>query len=194
MKFLGIRLDSHTLGNLIKNVSPALAFTPLGLAGAGAAAALGGKLRGESTGQAIRSGLSNAAIGGGVRLGAGVLKGAKLALDSGASFGDTLGAVKGELGQEAMDRFRPVGSFLKNNARTIADVGTAGEHVYDRMLENNAVNDAQRRYRALQPLRDQAMADLMQPTPNVDTAALFADPGNPQGRYRRVNVGSAGRY
>lgn len=76
LKKIGVRIDSHTLGNLVKNVSPALAFTPVGVIGAGLAGAVGGKLRGESTGQALKSGVSNAAIGGTAKLASGAIKGA----------------------------------------------------------------------------------------------------------------------
>lgn len=76
LKKAGIRIDSHTFGNLLKNVAPALAFTPVGVIGAGIAGAVGGKLRGESTGQALKSGVSNAAIGGTAKLASGAIRGA----------------------------------------------------------------------------------------------------------------------
>lgn len=84
------------------------------------------------------------------------------------------------------------GKFFKNNAKTIADYGSIGERVYDRMQENKVAGQAQDRYRSLQPLRDQAMATLMAPTPS--TAGIFSDPGTSEGRYRSVSVGSRGRY
>lgn len=88
LKKAGIRLDSHTLGNLIKNVSPALAFTPVGALGAGLAAAGGGLLRGESVGQAAASGLKNAAIGGTAKAATGLVRGA---LQQGASSASAIG-------------------------------------------------------------------------------------------------------
>jgi hypothetical protein len=62
-----IRFDSHTLGNLVKNVSPALAFTPLGLAGTAGASFLGDLGRGKNVGQAALGAAGNVAIGAGAR-------------------------------------------------------------------------------------------------------------------------------
>lgn len=63
-----IRFDKHTLGNVLKNVSPALAFTPLGLAGTAAAAGLGEIGRGKhGLGDIAKSVGSNVAIGAGAR-------------------------------------------------------------------------------------------------------------------------------
>lgn len=92
----------------------------------------------------------------------------------------------------ALGKLKDAGGFLKNNARTITDYGKLGEGVYDRVQENKAAGQAQERYRALQPLRDQAMAQLQAPTPDVHS--LFADPDAMAQRYRRVNVGSGGMY
>lgn len=64
------------LGNLVKNVSPLLAFTPLGALGAGVAGGVGGLIRGEGVGRAALSGLSNAGIGAGARTGVNALRGA----------------------------------------------------------------------------------------------------------------------
>jgi hypothetical protein len=191
MKIGPIRFDKHTLGNLIKNVAPALAFTPLGVLGAGAAGALGEKLRGGSTGSALKSGLSNAAIGGAGKLGAGIFKGGAMALKSGAGVANTAKAIGTEVLPDA-GRFRAVGGFMKDHGRTIADVGMVGERLYDRVQENKAAGQAQDRYRALQPMRDRALAELNASTP--DTSGLFADPEMQNARYRRINVGSGGRY
>lgn len=82
-KFLkGIRLDSHTLPNLLKNVSPALALTPLGLAGTAAASFAGDLGRGKNVGEAAVGAGKNALTGAGVRAGVGALRGA---LQKGAS-------------------------------------------------------------------------------------------------------------
>lgn len=75
-KHLGIHLDSHTLGNVLKNVSPALAFTPLGLAGTAAASAIGDLSRGKNIGQAALGAGENVALGAGARTGAGFLRNA----------------------------------------------------------------------------------------------------------------------
>lgn len=80
-----LRFDRHTAGNLLKNLSPALAFTPAGALGAGVAAALGERLRGKTDlGSIANAGLSNAAIGGGLHAGYGAIRGA---LGSGAEAG-----------------------------------------------------------------------------------------------------------
>lgn len=63
-----IRFDSHTLANLAKNVSPALAFTPVGLAGTAALAAAGEYGRGHhSFSDLAKAAGSNVAIGAGAR-------------------------------------------------------------------------------------------------------------------------------
>lgn len=80
----GIHLDKRSVGNLIKNLAPALAFTPVGALGAGIAAGVGGLARGENLKTAALSGVKNAAIGGGLKAGAGALRGA---LNGGAASG-----------------------------------------------------------------------------------------------------------
>lgn len=90
-------------------------------------------------------------------------------------------------------RFRSVGGFLKDNARTIADYGKLGEGIYDRYQENQDRNRADQEYASARPLRDAAMAGLLD-TSRPDVSSVFADPMNPQGRYRTVSVGSRGRY
>lgn len=56
------------IGNFAKNVSPLLAFTPLGLAGTAITAGLGELARpGKNIGDALKAGASNAAIGAGAR-------------------------------------------------------------------------------------------------------------------------------
>lgn len=63
------------IGNFAKNVSPLLAFTPLGLAGTAITAGLGELARpGKNIGNALKAGASNAAIGAGARGAANVLK------------------------------------------------------------------------------------------------------------------------
>lgn len=77
--------------------------------------------------------------------------------------------------------------------RSIADIGKAGEHIYDRYQENQDRSMANKEYANAQPLRDAAQANLLD-TSVPDTSGIFADPNAPQGRYRRVNVGSRGAY
>lgn len=81
-----IRFDKHTLGNLAKNVAPAVAFTPAGILGAGLLATAGGLGRGESLGHAALSGVENAATGAGLASAAG-----KFGLGQGARAGFGLG-------------------------------------------------------------------------------------------------------
>lgn len=72
-----IKHNRGFIGNAIKNISPALAFTPLGMLGAGAAGALGRAIQpGAKFGDIVKSGVSNAAIGGGARGGVDALRSA----------------------------------------------------------------------------------------------------------------------
>lgn len=58
--------NRNAVGNLVKNVSPLLALTPLGMAGSFVGGALGrGMQKGANIGSMLKSGASNAAIGGG---------------------------------------------------------------------------------------------------------------------------------
>lgn len=77
-KHLSVRFDSHTLGNLAKNASPAAALVggPLGVALAGGLSAAGDLGRGKNIGQALRGGVQNAALGAGLQGGVGALKSA----------------------------------------------------------------------------------------------------------------------
>lgn len=113
----GIHFDSHTLGNLAKNVSPLLAFTPLGLPGTAALAALGEAGRGHANlGDMARAGLSNAAIGGGVRGGVGLLRN--------AIGGDAAGAAGGSVGSSAEAAGTP--SVAPSVSNPLADIESHG--------------------------------------------------------------------
>lgn len=61
-----IRFDSHTLGNLVKNISPAAGLLggPAGIALAGGLSAVGDKLRGKDV--SLANALTNASLAGGV--------------------------------------------------------------------------------------------------------------------------------
>lgn len=155
--------------------------------GGGLKSAAGGALKGAASGATV------GALGGGLsalRSGAGVGTALKTATGMGPGGGMAEGA--GELASEG-GRFRSIGSFLKNNARTIADYGQMGEGIYDRYQQNRQYNDARDDYAAAKPLRDAAMQGLLD-TSRPDVSSIFADPTAPQGRYRRVNVGSRGGY
>lgn len=104
----------------------------------------------------------------------------------GASEAGGLAAAGGKLGL-----LKKAGGFLSKHKKDIVDYGALGEGIYDRMQSNRAIDEQQDRYRRLQPLRDQALAQLQAPPPDV--SAVFADPAGEQ-RYRRINVGSGGRY
>lgn len=86
----GTRFDAkefkHGLGDLAKNVSPLLAFTPAGAIGAGLLSATGGALRGEKAGRIAKGALTNVALGGGLASAAN-----KLGVGSGAHLGFGLG-------------------------------------------------------------------------------------------------------
>lgn len=94
-----------------------------------------------------------------------------------------------------MSRLGRVGGFFKNHGGTVINALALGENV----MENRRRNRLEDRYRALAeaeyarraPLRDRAQEMLMDESA-PDTAATFADPTAPQGRYRRVRVGSTG--
>lgn len=129
-----------------------------------------------------------------LRSGQGIGAAAKSAVGMGASGGGELAGIEGgNIAASDPSRFRSVVDFLGKHKDTIADIGQVGESVYDRYQENQDRKTAEERYRALQPLRDQAVAGLMD-TSRPDLSGIFADPTNPQARYRRVNVGSRGTY
>lgn len=75
--------------------------------------------------------------------------------------------------------------------RNLVDLGKFGEGIYDRYQENRQYSDARGAYEGAAPLRDAAMKGLLD-TSRPDVSSVFADPMNPQGRYRRVDVGSMG--
>lgn len=101
----------------------------------------------------------------------------------------SLGSLVGK-GTPGLGKLGALGGFLSKHKKDIVDYGTLGEGVYDRMQENKAAGEMQNRYRALQPLRDQAMAQLQAPTPDVHS--LFQEPTAQPTRYRRI--GSTGGY
>lgn len=75
--------------------------------------------------------------------------------------------------------------------RNLLDLGQFGEGVYDTFQKNRQYKDAKGAYDAAAPLRDAAMKGLLD-TSRPDVSSVFADPNAPQGRYRRVNIGSRG--
>lgn len=106
----------------------------------------------------------------------------------------------------AVDRFRPVasasgaqgllgkvGGFLSSHKDDILDYGAAAESIADKArrnkLQDQGLGLARADYARRQPLRDAGMAGLLDNS-RPDLSATFADPGNPQGRYRRVQIGS----
>jgi hypothetical protein len=77
--------------------------------------------------------------------------------------------------------------------RNLLDLGKFGEGVYDTYQQNRQYNDAKNAYNEAAPLREAGMKGLLD-TSTPDLSSTFADPMNPQGRYRRVTVGSRGGY
>ena len=143
----------------------------------------GGKLAGG-----LKSGL------GALRSGRGIGSALKTSVGmGGGSGGEIAGVSGGDIAGADPSRFRQIGGFLKDNARTIADYGKLGEGIYDRYQQNQDRKMAEEEYRALAPLRDAGMRGLLD-TSRPDVSSIFADDLNPNGRYRRVNVGSRGAY
>jgi hypothetical protein len=92
-------------GNALKNVSPFLALTPLGIPAALAGGALGRAIQpGAKIGDIAKSGLSNAALGAGVQGGMGALRSAFSPSSSAAaaSYGGAPGAAAGPIGGQVM--------------------------------------------------------------------------------------------
>lgn len=90
LHFPKIHLDSHTLGNLVKNLSPAAALVPgVGVVGAGLLSAAGDLARGKNVKQAALGGVENAALGGGLASLAG-----KAGIGTGAHLGFGLGGAQ----------------------------------------------------------------------------------------------------
>lgn len=95
----------------------------------------------------------------------------------------------------SMSKWGKIGGFFKDHGGNIIDGLALAEGVY----QNRRQNQIGDRYRALAeaeyakraPMRDKAMALMLDDT-TPDTAAIFADPMAPQGRYRKLNVGSRG--
>ena len=105
----GIRFDKHTLGNLMKNVSPALAFTPLGPLGAAGLSALGDLGRGKNLKQAAIGGVENAAIGSGLHAGAGLLSSA---IHGGAGAAGSVGSAAGSVASDAAPATTSIGGVI----------------------------------------------------------------------------------
>ena len=98
---------------------------------------------------------------GGFAVGLPALQGIRMATGAGVPLTSALKAA-GQVGlSQAGKGALAAGGFLKNNIRTIADVGKVGEGIYDRVQENKAIGQANDRYRSLSPIREQAMRDLM---------------------------------
>ena len=94
------------------------------------------------------------------------------------------------------DRFRSlgdVGSFLSKHKNDILDYGQAAEDIYGKYRQTQAQDEAMKlakqRYAENAPLRARGR-ELLLDESRPDLSAVFADPNNPQGRYRVVNVGS----
>lgn len=84
-------------------------------------------------------------------------------------------------------------NFLSKHKDDILDYGKAAEDIYGRYrrvkAEDKANKLAEQDYLARKPLRDASIAAFLD-TSRPDLSSVFADPQNPTGRYRVVNVGS----
>jgi hypothetical protein len=97
--------------------------------------------------------------------------------------------------QSGGGKWSKIGGFFKDHGGNIIDALALLEGV----SQNRRQNQIGDRYRALAeaeyakraPMRDKAMA-LMLDDSTPDTASVFADPMAPQGRYRKLTVGSRG--
>lgn len=109
-KHFGITLDNHSLGNLLKNASPAFAMTPLGLAGVAGASALGDLGRNKHNLGGIAAGaLGNVGIGAGVRGLSGAFGGAGATGGGSASTSSAGGATGPSLDQLAAGKPPAIG-------------------------------------------------------------------------------------
>lgn len=175
------------IGNAIKNVSPALAFTPLGILGAGAAGALGRAIQpGAKLGDIVKSGVSNAAIGGGARGGMAALRSAFAPSSSAAGTVAATGGVSpasvpgvtSAIPDSALGittpttapaagggALRTIGSFLKDNPNAVAGgleglgrLGTMGSENAYRNAETDALrqNTSMNQYELEQKKRQAA--------------------------------------
>lgn len=128
--------NRNSIGNAVKNISPALAFVPgLGIAGAFAGGALGrAAQKGTNLGDILKSGASNAAIGGGARS---LVNGVQGIANRGASSSAFTPSSTIEGGGLPMtpppittparglsDVARDVGGFAKDNATVLGQVGS----------------------------------------------------------------------
>lgn len=88
--------NRNTIGNVAKDISPLLAFTPLGPLGSAAAGALGqAAIKGSNIGSIAKAGISNGAIGLGAESGVGALRSALSSGvgDAAAAGADASGAI-----------------------------------------------------------------------------------------------------
>ncbi len=97
-KHFGITLDSHTLGNLVKNASPVVGTAiggPLGLAAAGGLSTLGDLGRGKNIGQSLKGAIGNTALAGAGQAGVSALSshGGLSGLFGGGGASDTAGEI-----------------------------------------------------------------------------------------------------
>lgn len=98
-------------------------------------------------------------------------------------------------GGEAGSRFRSIKDFLMDPDNLAGLAGAAGD-VYGATKaanrEDALYNRERDRWNALAPVRQAGQAGMLN-SQRPDFSELFADPSNPQGRYRSVSVGSRGR-
>ncbi len=166
-------------GNAIKNISPALSFVPgLGIPASFAAGAIGrGMQHGTNLGDILKSGVSNASIGGGARS---LVNGAQSLASRGPSsapFTPSSAAIEGgglpmkvppitTPAQGLSDFARGVGSFAKDNATVLGQVGSgvlnARENDESNALKRSQLDFEHQQYDDEQKRR-KAIADLLGP-------------------------------
>lgn len=124
----------------------------------------------------------------------GVLKGIGLGGDPLSSIGEAQNFVSG-IGQAASGggKLRAIGGFLKNHGGDILDgLETAGNiygNYQDQSRRDDYMRMAKDEFARRAPLRNAGMQALLDDS-TPDTSAIFNDPMDPAGRYRRVQVGS----
>lgn len=179
------------IGNAVKNVSPLLAFTPLGPLGAGAAGALGRAIQpGANAGSILKSGLGNAAIGGGA---AGLARGAGLVgnpmaqggLPTSEAFSGPQGLasrVNGALGSAGN---AAMGAAKKDPLGAIQAVGSVTGGVMDGRNQNAQLDFQKKQYEDEQERRRriaQSLAPLFQQLQQGQQQP-FSTPYGPQRPY-----------
>lgn len=166
----------------------------LGAGGGGLGRAVASKATGNDPLQDLSAGARNAAV---------IFPFLGKGVSAASSLGDTINPIaagKGGVPESVMhapqadpSRFRSIADFIGGHGDDILKYGKAAGDAYgayrNAKLQDEALGLARGNYNANAPLRDAARAGLLDNS-RPDLSGVFADPSNPNGRYRRVNVGS----